>query len=283
MHRSRILAFVLSLSYRSALGSLLGACSLGCSKGEAVPPAACLGGAGCTDSEIPSSGDAGGDMGQTESASDAAVERRDDFARDAGNDVSTVDASLDARVDVTSIDGATPDDGTGGALDAADDPGKSPTGDSGFFPSDGTTQTILSARGPDCLPCAERSGCLDPSLQGGTCEGTPGIAPDACSAVLGTASAPTEALVCIATLNAIFTSGCALTRQETPCYCGAADPGACLAGTAPPSGPVLPIYACDFTGPGVQITSDFTNQAFGAGQANALVQCLAILDCDCFP
>src|SRR5262249_10151976 len=103
------------------------------------------------------------------------------------------------------------------------------------------TAAILTAQGPDCLPCAERNGCLDPAQQGGSCEDTPGAAPTPCNAILESMSAVSETEICRATLNTIFTSGCAATiAGQAPCLCGDTDPLLCLAGGAPPSGAALP-------------------------------------------
>jgi hypothetical protein len=151
------------------------------------------------------------------------------------------------------------------------------------FPSAGTTQSILSGQGSDCFACAERSGCLDSTLQGGTCEETLGDSSAACAAPLGLTSTPSEALVCVATLSAIFTSRCITALQETPCLCGSTDPSVCVGGAAAPTGALAPLYACDLERPNAHTTTNFTNQVFGSGQANALVQCLAIFNCDCFP
>jgi hypothetical protein len=154
------------------------------------------------------------------------------------------------------------------------------------------TSTCLGAQGTGCFQCAQDNGCLDPAQFGGSCEDVTGTStkfsgtlPDGntCSQVL--ASTPeTETQVCLQALDAIFVSQCAGTLQETPCLCGATDPSACLAGTATPTGPLYDLYACDFntTGsPGIQ--NEFTTPFFGAGQANALIQCVAAFGCTgCF-
>jgi hypothetical protein len=163
-----------------------------------------------------------------------------------------------------------------------------------------TTQCILMAQNATCYSCANTNGCLDPAQLGGTCETTTGTvnpftgtlpdgrsctaATDAGAAVL-TSATETETQVCIQTLNTIFTSKCAATLQETPCLCGATDSAMCLAGSATPTGPAYDLYSCDFnTTSSTQIQSaDITNQVFGAGQANALVQCAAAFGCTtCF-
>ena len=89
--------------------------------------------------------------------------------------------------------------------------------------------------------------------------------------------------MCLKTLTDIFASKCAAVLQETPCLCGSTNTQACLEATAPPTGPVLPDYTCDFnTTSTPTILARFRTQTFGAGQANALVQCVAQSDCKCF-
>jgi hypothetical protein len=134
-----------------------------------------------------------------------------------------------------------------------------------------------------CSQCAIDNGCFDPTLQGGKCEDTMGLAPGSCAAVVGTTSAPTETQVCLKTLNDIFSSQCAGALGLTPCLCGSTDPEQCLAGAVTPNGPLLPEYTCDFgTTSAVTMQAEFVLQTFGAGQANALVQCLASFGCNCF-
>jgi hypothetical protein len=151
-----------------------------------------------------------------------------------------------------------------------------------------------------CLACAQTNGCLDPAQLGGTCETTTGTQPKfagslpdglMCNApadgglpVLASTT-ETETDVCLQTLGIVFTSKCAATFQQTPCLCGATDNATCLAGTATPTGPTYDIYACDFntTSSTAIQSSNLTNQAFGAGQADALVQCLGSFGCTtCF-
>jgi hypothetical protein len=155
------------------------------------------------------------------------------------------------------------------------------------------TQTCLSAQGATCFSCAQANGCLDPAQLGGSCEDTTGTSPkltgalpdgQTCNQVL-VSPTETEAQICLQTLNGIFVSQCAASLQETSCLCGATDPTACLADTATPTGPLYDLYACDFNSTSsMQIQSSaFTNQALGAGQANALIQCVAAFGCNsCF-
>jgi hypothetical protein len=154
------------------------------------------------------------------------------------------------------------------------------------------TTACLSAQGATCFQCAQSNGCLDPTQLGGSCEDTPGTStklagalPDGttCSQVLASSN-ETEAQVCLQTLGSIFTSKCVADLQETPCLCGATDPSACLSGSATPTGPLYDLYACDFdSASSTQIQASFTNQALGAGQANALIQCIAAFNCtSCF-
>jgi len=133
-----------------------------------------------------------------------------------------------------------------------------------------------------CFECARDNGCLDPAQAGGACEDTPGTAPAACQTALAASSPVSEKSVCLATLDKIFQSQCAITQQLTPCLCGDTDAGMCLSGALPPTGPLLPIYQCELGATAPQISSNFTVQTFGAGQANALAQCAGAFGCDCF-
>jgi hypothetical protein len=89
---------------------------------------------------------------------------------------------------------------------------------------------------------------------------------------------------CLQTLSDLFASHCADSLTLTPCLCGndpsAAEP--CLEGVVPPAGPLVADYANSFHSTnGKAIKDNFTMQTFGAGQANAIVQCLAAFDCLC--
>ena len=185
--------------------------------------------------------------------------------------------------DSAAIDGQVTDSGIAdiGKIDAIDS-----------SPADGChVDTIACLRTRDrggdaanvrCSQCAIDNGCLDPALQGGKCEDTMGLAPASCAAVVGT-SAPTETQVCLKTLSDIFSTQCAGALGLTPCLCGSTDPEQCLAGAAAPNGPLLPEYTCDFGTTSVAtMQAEFVLQTFGAGQANALVQCLGSFGCDCF-
>jgi hypothetical protein len=157
-----------------------------------------------------------------------------------------------------------------------------------------TQDKSTSPPGTQCSSCVQNNGCLDPAQQGGTCEMVTGnanpfsgILPDGktCSQVLG-GSSVSETSVCFETLRGIFGSGCESMFQATPCLCGTTDVNACLNGTTTPNGPIYDIYACDFNGTSGAtintITSDFTVEGFGAGMANAIVQCASAFSCDCF-
>src|SRR5262249_2038970 len=134
-----------------------------------------------------------------------------------------------------------------------------------------------------CSQCIIDNGCLDPAQLGGSCEDTPGIAPASCSDVVGTTGNLTETQVCLATLDTIFVSGCGSGGTLVRCLCGATDASACVNGSVPPQGPAFPLYVCDFGSSNVStITSNFTAQSFGAGQANALAQCAGAFGCNCF-
>jgi len=60
------------------------------------------------------------------------------------------------------------------------------------------------------------------------------------------------------------------------------NPTDCQTGAVTPDGPGYPVYACDFGSDINQITSNFTIQTYGAGNANAMVQCVASFGCNCF-
>jgi hypothetical protein len=147
-----------------------------------------------------------------------------------------------------------------------------------------TTVSVLAGQSPQCLTlapdgaaggCAGDNGCLDPALQGGVCETVLGIV----AAGHGTS----EAQLCIRTLEDIFSSRCAAGGSETPCLCGDTNAMACVAGTAPPTGPVYPDYVEDFGSNIHAIGANFTLPAYGAGQANSIVQCLQLWNCQaCF-
>jgi hypothetical protein len=154
-----------------------------------------------------------------------------------------------------------------------------------------------------CSTCVANNNCFLPTFQGGTCEGTAGnanffgsaadaatnVLPDGktCAQVFAPLTVPvSETKVCLGVLNNIFTSKCAAGLQETPCVCGATDVTACTNGTATPTGAVYDMYACDFASTSTAVINDvkanFVVQTFGAGQANALIQCAAANGCDCF-
>jgi hypothetical protein len=122
--------------------------------------------------------------------------------------------------------------------------------------------------------CAASNGCLDPAQQGGVCETVPGL--------VGRAGGVSEAQLCLQTLEDVLTSKCA-AAQETHCLCGDVSPAACFAGVATPMGPAYPDYVEDFGANINGISQHFTDPAFGAGQANSIVQCLALWGCGgCF-
>jgi hypothetical protein len=139
-----------------------------------------------------------------------------------------------------------------------------------------STEAMLANRGGDCLSCATENGCLDPSqFGGGTCEsGQLG----GHGSIDGTRS---YSEMCLQTLSDIFASGCAATFQMTPCLCGTTDAAQCLAGTAPPNGPLYPTYVADFGSNINTIQSDFTDTTFGSGMANFIIQCVAAFGCEC--
>jgi hypothetical protein len=234
--------------------------------------------------------DAGADRRATDGTADAVDTGTPDVSVEAGTpDAGAVDGSSpDVAADSPESDDATeanPPDTVSpeaggpdvGNADAA------PDGGGGCDTSD--TVSCLASRGPDCLQCIMDMGCLDPTgmnvngVMGATCEGVTGSAPAACSSVLGTGGAPTEAQVCLQTLSHIFASGCAHDGQETPCLCGAIDAMMCLNGSQPAMGALAPIYQCDL-GPAIMtITANMTAPTLGAGAANVIVQCASSLGC----
>jgi hypothetical protein len=148
-----------------------------------------------------------------------------------------------------------------------------------------------------CSTCMQTN-CFDVVNAGGPgiCETVAGNAtffsgalPDGktCATTFAGLSAPvTEKAVCLATLDEIFKSHCALSLNLTPCLCGATDVNLCLAGNATPVGAVYDVYACDFgstNGATINdIHNDFQIPTFGAGQANAIAACGTSFGCDCF-
>jgi hypothetical protein len=244
------------------------------------------------DGSVPDGSTDSGTIAQTDaSTADATA---DTGAPDAGHDAAT-DSGADAGADAATDSGA--DAGADAATDSGADAGADAATDSGAeggapCAPGSTTQACLDSLGPGCLSCASDNGCFDTTQQGGTCETTHGAAAlfsgalgdgKTCQQVVGSAS-PTETEVCLLALGEIFSSKCAATFQETPCLCGSTDAAMCLAGTATPTGPVYDLYQCDFDTTNVNtINSNFTIQTFGAGQANALVQCVAAFACNsCF-
>jgi len=235
-------------------------------------------------------GGAGGSMANDASANDAADSGRVDASSEssvrdavAESDARTGDTGTPDNTNADARDVATTD--TGNAETTAPDSGA----DGGTDPCTIDTIACIQSRDvpsdPDatkCSTCITLNGCLDPAQQGGSCEDTVGNAPAACSTALGETSVVTETRVCLRTLKDVFTSQCAVTLQETPCLCGDTDAGMCLAGSAAPTGPLLPIYQCELGTTAPEITANFTIQSFGAGQANALIQCAAAFTCNCF-
>jgi hypothetical protein len=137
-----------------------------------------------------------------------------------------------------------------------------------------TTECVFAAQPVECLSCDRDQGaCLDPSAQSlRLCEMMAPLSPDR-----------SEAKICIQVLQAIISSGCAADGQLNACLCGDIDGFQCQSGAAEPKGPLYELYADDFS-PGTRkiadIVSNFTNPVYGAGAANAMVQCLAAFGCD---
>jgi hypothetical protein len=229
-----------------------------------------------------------------------------------------VDASVaDTGTDDDSVIERPPARDTGAPSGPAMDDGSVDAGPNGGNGRPVTTSSLFAAFGPDCLWCTVMNGCLDPAQFGGTCEVARSFG-SGCDCGMGSQGAdggsgggdassvgggactfhvptnPTDAIkcysdICTRTLEDIFSTQCAASLQETPCLCGATDPAACLGGSAVPTGPLVPDYEIDFPvtpglkteGPSIQMY--FTDQSYGAGQANELVQCSAAYGCTtCF-
>jgi hypothetical protein len=88
--------------------------------------------------------------------------------------------------------------------------------------------------------------------------------------------------VCLRALWDTFQSGCADRLDPSSCLCGDVDRVICLGGAATPDGPLYNEYKADFGSTTNDILAVFTNQAYGVGQANALLQCITSFGCNCF-
>ena len=136
-----------------------------------------------------------------------------------------------------------------------------------------TTMGLLAAQSARCVACAGGDNigglfCLAPDDMN---SGIAGI----CETVQGPSrqAGRSEGEFCIQTLQRIFATSCA-SGGLTPCLCGSADPNKCQSGGAEPDGPLYQLYFEDFGIDIHSIVSNFTVTTYGAGQANALVQCL---------
>jgi hypothetical protein len=134
------------------------------------------------------------------------------------------------------------------------------------------TREILSALAKDCLPCAEENGCFDPKQSGGLCELATGN-----SKISGVS----ETSLCLDALRCIFTSKCANGGEESGCFCGRTDVVACMEGRTPPLGSCVAEFKKDFGDDSKTIYKEFINPAYGAGRANALIQCVIPLCPSC--
>ena len=128
-----------------------------------------------------------------------------------------------------------------------------------------TTREILSALSKDCLPCAEQNGCLDEKEIGGSCELATGVSK---------ISGESEKALCLDALRCIFTSKCANTGQESPCFCGQTEIVSCMDGRGAPKGSCVDEFKKDFGGDGKKMYDEFINKAYGDGRANNLIQCV---------
>jgi hypothetical protein len=140
-----------------------------------------------------------------------------------------------------------------------------------------------SSAATKCSTCMANSPCLDPTKLNGSCEAVSGNAMG-CGPIFGTMSTVTETQVCLHTLKDILTSGCSWSEREIPCLCGTSDTTDCASAALAPNGAALQDYECDFNTSSIyNMWVDRTVQAFGAGDATALLQCAAEVGCDCSP
>jgi len=192
-------------------------------------------------------------------------------------------ASSDAGAPVDApAEGALPMDATADAIADAAGEGAADSGAPGDASLPATTEAILSAQGPQCLPCAQTNGCLDPSQGAALCQGLSAPAPAACGSVVG-APAPTEAQVCLHALQKTFVSGCAVSLQATPCVCGATPVVACTDGTTPATGVFMPDFRCDLgTSDVPTIFQKIGDLSHGVNVANSILLCVGGFDCPCF-
>jgi hypothetical protein len=135
-----------------------------------------------------------------------------------------------------------------------------------------TTKEILSTLSKDCLPCAEKNGCLDLAQQGGNCELATGTSK---------ISNKSESELCLDGLRCVFTSKCSNHGEETPCLCGKTDVIECMEGRSPPTGVCVDVYKKDFGNEGKAMYDQFINTAYGVGHANRIIQCVIPLCPSC--
>jgi hypothetical protein len=135
-----------------------------------------------------------------------------------------------------------------------------------------TTQELLGMLAKDCLPCAQKNGCLDPAQQGAVCETPPGTSK---------VSGQSETALCLDALRCIFTTKCANTTDENPCLCGKTDIMDCMAGKSPPTGACIAEFKKDYGDDGKKIYDDFIKPEYGVGRANRIIQCVMPLCPSC--
>jgi hypothetical protein len=93
----------------------------------------------------------------------------------------------------------------------------------------------------------------------------------------------TEQQVCLATLKAIFASGCETNGQMVPCICGSTNTAACEADMATPTGDIWPYYECDFNATKAStVITDLVLPMFGAGVADSIIECVQQNGCSCY-
>jgi hypothetical protein len=221
-------------------------------RGDAPGPDAGSSDEGSTDGPSGEEPEAGGTI---DSSLDVVTDSSLDVVTDSSLDVVT-DSSLDVVTD-SSLDVV-----TDSSLDVVEEMGMGVGGESGS-----STQGILgSLGGPDCLACAQDSGCVDMTLD--NCEVLGGQVADA-----GPALGSSMQDLCYSALGCILQSGCATAASVLNCYCGAAPIQSCIGGVA--DGRCMSQEEDGLqTAVPTQVLASFTSAGLGAGIANRIAACL---------
>jgi hypothetical protein len=243
--------------------------------------------------ESPAGGDSSMESGPEESI-DAMEETSGDDSADGGPDA-TLDSQADAAVLDAQLDTGANSEAGGDEvsdLDAADDGAVVETGppfdggpcypfnlDAGCTP----TEQLLLDKSPDCYQCLATAGCLDDNLQKDM--------NNECGDLAGTADGGAEAGaansdLCLATLQCILRTGCAVTDVNI-CYCGGLGAGnQCSTALSGADGGCLPQ---EVNGLGLRATaspntvlSSYFDLSLPSGKANQIFACAKINTCDTF-